>query len=180
MSTVGTMYTMFVYKSTCNYIIYYYYVQDWSGTGHELVWTITDSDWSCNCKKLCETAVDQSMTVPVSVFENLRNGGPVSVLVFSNMDEKLDWTVLPSAKWQEVSRVVLGSLVQSSFSSIFEKTETKTSLQRLADCKKLDWADGNWFRAVLVSFLLLTGWSWLVTVSTSHQLVWTSFCRYRM
>ena len=147
MSTVGTMYSTFVYKSTCNYIIYYYYVQDWSGTGHELVWTVTGSDWSCNCKKLRETAVDQSMTVPVSVFENLRNGGPVSVLVFS---------------------------------SIFEKTKTETSLQRLADCKKLDWTDMNWFRAVLVSFLQLTGQSWLVTVSTSHQLVWTSFCRYRM
>jgi len=36
------------------------------------------------------------MTVPVSVFENLRNGGPVSVPVFSNMDEKPDWTGLPS------------------------------------------------------------------------------------
>jgi len=36
------------------------------------------------------------MTVPVSVFENLRMGGPVSVPVLSNMDEKPDWTGLPS------------------------------------------------------------------------------------
>ena len=42
--------------------------------------------------------MDRSMTVPVSVFENLRKGGPVSVPVLSNMDEKPDWTGLPSTR----------------------------------------------------------------------------------
>jgi hypothetical protein len=32
--------------------------------------------------------------------------------------------------------IVLGSLVQSGFSSIFEKTETETGLEQLTDCKK--------------------------------------------
>jgi len=40
--------------------------------------------------------VDQSMTVPVLVFQNLRKGRPVSVSVLSNMDEKPDRTGLPS------------------------------------------------------------------------------------
>jgi len=49
------------------------------------------------------------MTVPVSVFENLRNGGPVSVPVFSNMDEKLDWTGLPSTKYVEAIGLPISS-----------------------------------------------------------------------
>jgi len=36
------------------------------------------------------------MTVSVSVFENLSQGGPVSVSVFLKIKEKLDWTGLPS------------------------------------------------------------------------------------
>ena len=40
--------------------------------------------------------VDWSWTVPVPVFEYLRKGGPVSVPVSSNMDEKPDQTGLPS------------------------------------------------------------------------------------
>jgi len=40
--------------------------------------------------------------VPVPVFENLRKGGPVSVPVSSNMDEKLDQTGLPSTRHQGV------------------------------------------------------------------------------
>ena len=44
------------------------------------------------------------MMVPVSVFENLRNGGPVSVPVFSNMDEKPDWTGLPSTRCDQRMR----------------------------------------------------------------------------
>jgi len=113
-STVGTMYSAFVYKGTCNYIIYYYYVQDRSGTGRKLVWTVTGSDRSCNRKKPRETAVDRSMTVLVLVFENLRNGGPVSVPVFSNMDEKPDWTGLPSTTTRYLE-FVNSALIFTSF-----------------------------------------------------------------
>ena len=70
----------------CNYLIYYHI-----------------QDWSCNCNKLHKTAMDWSMMVLVSVFKNLRKGGPVSVPVLSNMDEKLDWTRLPSTS----SRVLI-------------------------------------------------------------------------
>jgi len=45
-STVGTMYSAFVYKGTCNYIIYYYYVQDRSGTGRELVLQLQKTAWN--------------------------------------------------------------------------------------------------------------------------------------
>jgi len=53
------------------------HVQDRSGTGYELVWTVTSSDRSCNCKKPCKTAVNRSTTVSVSVsryFEPGRTG----------------------------------------------------------------------------------------------------------
>jgi len=36
------------------------------------------------------------MMVSVSVFENLSQGGPVSVSVFLKIKEKPDWTGLPS------------------------------------------------------------------------------------
>jgi hypothetical protein len=40
--------------------------------------------------------VDRSLTVSVPVFENSSQGGPVSVSVFLNMDEKPNRTELPS------------------------------------------------------------------------------------
>ena len=53
-------------------------------------------DRSQDCKKPQKTTVDQFMMVLVLVFEYLRKEGPVSVLVLSNMDKKMDRTGLPS------------------------------------------------------------------------------------
>ena len=55
----------------------------------------------------------------------------------------------------EVVYVVLGSLVQSSLLSKFDKTETRTGPPRLKNHEKLDWTNVNRFSAVLVSFLPL-------------------------
>ena len=55
--------------------------------------------------------------------------------------------------------VVLGSPVQSSLLSNFDKTETWTSPHKSTNLEKLDWTDVNWFSAVFVGFLWLKDWS---------------------
>ena len=51
--------------------------------------------------------------------------------------------------------VVLGSLVQSGFSSKFGKTETVTGPPSLEILRKLDWTFRDWSTAVFCSFLQL-------------------------
>ena len=63
-------------------------------------------------------------------------------------------------------KIVLGSSVQSGFSSIFEKTETITGPPCPGYSKKLDRTIIDWSIAVFYSFLQLQDWSKLVMVST--------------
>jgi len=95
------------------------YLQDRSGTGYELVWTITGSDRSCNRKKPCKTAVDRSLTVSVLVLSISSEEGPVSVSVFPNMDEKLNRTGLPSTR--------LGGLLRRRITIEFIKKKLKSA-----------------------------------------------------
>jgi len=62
--------------------------------------------------------------------------------------------------------LVLGSLVQSGFSSIFEKTETVTGPPCPGYSKKLDRTVIDWSTAVLYGFLRLRDRSKPVMVST--------------
>jgi len=62
------------------------------------------TNWSSNCIKLHKTVVDRSLTVLVLVFEYLRKDELVSVPVLSNIDEKPDWTRLPSTTEYLLSR----------------------------------------------------------------------------
>jgi hypothetical protein len=64
------------------------------------------------------------------------------------------------------SSIVLGSPVQSSLLSNFDKTETWNSPHKLTNLEKLDQTDINHFSAVLVGFLQLKDQSQPVSVST--------------
>jgi len=73
--------------------------------------------------------------------------------------------------WVILWQIVLGSPVQSSLLSKFDKTGTWTSPHKLKNLEKLDWTNVNWFSAVLVGFLWLKDWSQPVSVSTGWGLV---------
>ena len=85
-------------------------------TGHELVWTVTGSDRSCNRQKPTKTAMNRSMTVRSGFFQVFRISRPVLVLVLSDLDKRPDRTGLPSTTcaqqaWTKYLTISPGSLV---------------------------------------------------------------------
>ena len=80
--------------------------------------------------------------------------------------QRVEKNLLMAQTTQDASFVVLGSPVQSGFSSIFDKTETVTGPPCPGYSKKLDRTVIDRSTAVFYGFLRLRDWSKPVMVST--------------